>query len=113
MRYSFCTLFVDDDDRIHTAPHPDFANRTLRCAHFAVERDGRRHTGWIHEDYWLVPFDAEARPPGLLRVRMALADHAPLVDRDPARTAITGLQLLRRLEWRPDATLRDRLLAAL
>ena len=133
MGYAFRTCFVDHDGSLQPVSAADynrlaggalslprFAGKTVRSVHLAVEVERGRPTGWVHEDYVMVSFGPDgtvSRGDALLRVRLALADRPDLGARpsaaaqEVARRAITSLARPPAAAWRPDDSLRARILA--
>ena len=132
MGYAFRSFFVDKDGAVQpvSSTHynriagglrlPDYAGRTLRSAHVALEVERGRPTGWVHEDYVVVRFGPEGqidRGGTLLQVRLALQNALDDAQRpspgrlDAARRAIAALTDRSRSTWQPDEKLRTRILA--
>lgn len=134
MPYTFRTFILDHAGSIHPCSPsgysrlasgalalPRFANQSVRSAHIAVEHERGRPTGWLHEDFLMLSFDAHGtleRGAARLRVRLALTEKPDLeplspARRDAVRRAIQSLAAPTCAAWHPTEEERLRIRASL
>lgn len=132
MSYTFRTCIIDADDTLYPCTPADyarlaggalalprFAGRRLRSAHLAIEHERGRPTGWLHEDYVWLTFDAAGaltRDAARWKVRLALAASADLTPPSPERRAATRRAIATLSNpasptWSPSPPLRARIVS--